>query len=129
MLHYLRKYPVSLAVILAVIYLSFFKPPKTELDTVKGFDKLVHVLMYLGMSGMLWWEFLKAHRKRRVPLWHAWIGALVCPVLFSGLVEILQARCTTYRGGDWWDFVASSAGAVLASLIGYFVFRPMMARK
>ncbi|MCD8292966.1 MAG: hypothetical protein LUC23_04300 [Prevotellaceae bacterium] len=129
MTNYIRKYPVSLVVIVVVIYLSFFKPPKTELDAVKGFDKLVHVLMYLGMSGMLWWEFLRAHRKRQVPLWHAWIGALLCPVLFSGLVEILQARCTTYRGGDWWDFVASSAGAVLASLIGYFILRPFVGRK
>ena len=30
MLYYIRKYPVSLLIILTVIYLSFFKPPQTE---------------------------------------------------------------------------------------------------
>ena len=30
MLYYIKKYPVSLVIILAVIYLSFFKPPTTD---------------------------------------------------------------------------------------------------
>ena len=91
MLYFLKKYPVSLLVILAVIYLSFFRPPSTELSTIPNIDKVVHVCMYFGMSGMLWLEFLRAHRRDRAPLWHAWVGALLCPVLFSGMVELLQA--------------------------------------
>lgn len=63
------------------------------------------------------------------PLWHAWVGAFVCPVLFSGMVELLQEYCTTYRGGDWLDFAANTTGALIASLIGYFVLRPRMAKK
>lgn len=118
MLYYIKKYPISLLVIAAVIYLSFFKPPQTDMESIPGIDKVVHMGMYFGMSGMLWLEFLRAHRKQAVPRWHAWIGAFVCPVLFSGMVELLQAYCTTYRGGDWWDFAANSAGALLASLIG-----------
>ena len=81
------------------------------------------------MSGMLWLEFLRAHQKGDSPLWHAWVGAFVCPVLFSGMVELLQEYCTTYRGGDWLDFAANTAGALIASLIGYFVLRPRMAQK
>ncbi len=78
MLSYIKKYPISLFIILTVIYLSFFKPPKTDLDEIPNLDKLVHVCMYLGMSGMLWLEFLRAHRRgqcsdmacmgRRIPL-------------------------------------------------------------
>ena len=116
MLYYIKKYPVSLAVILAVIYLSFFKPPSTQLSTIPNFDKVVHVCMYFGMSGMLWLEFLRAHR-------------FACPVLFSGMVELLQEYCTTYRGGDWLDFAANTTGAVLASLTAYFVLRPRMTRR
>lgn len=85
--------------------------------------------MYFGMSGMLWIEFLRAHRRDGQPLWHAWVGALVCPVIFSGVVELLQEYCTTYRGGDWLDFAANTTGAVLASLIAYFILRPVMAGK
>lgn len=115
MLSYIKKYPISLFIILTVIYLSFFKPPKTDLDEIPNLDKLVHVCMYLGMSGMLWLEFLRAHRRDNAPIWHAWVGAFLCPVLFSGCVELLQEYCTTYRGGDWLDFAANTTGAILAS--------------
>lgn len=101
MLSYIKKYPVSLFIILAVIYLSFFKPPSTEISKIPNIDKVVHICMYFGMSGMLWLEFLRAHRRDHTPVWHAWVGAFICPVLFSGCVELLQEYCTTYRGGDW----------------------------
>ena len=120
MLYYIRKYPLSLVIILTVIYLSFFKPPRTEIGSIPGMDKVVHVCMYLGMSGMLWLEFVRAHKKTRVPMWHAWLGAWLCPVVFSGIVELLQEYCTTYRGGDWLDFAANTAGATLASLAGWY---------
>ena len=75
MLSYIKKYPISLFIILTVIYLSFFKPPKTDLSEIPNLDKLVHICMYFGMSGMLWLEFLRAHRRDEAPLWHAWVGA------------------------------------------------------
>ena len=120
MLYYIKKYPVSLAIILAVIYLSFFKPPSmdTDLTWFPHMDKLVHLCMYLGMSGMLWWEFLRAHRRDQAPLWHAWLGACLCPILFSGAVELLQEYCTDYRGGDWLDFLANTLGVVIATTAG-----------
>ena len=129
MLYYIKKYPVSLVIILAVIYLSFFKPPTTDLGTIPNLDKVVHICMYFGMSGMLWLEYLRAHRSDRTAMWHAWVGAFVCPVLFSGAVELLQAFCTTYRGGDWLDFAANTTGAVLASLVACFVLKPRVMRK
>ncbi len=122
-LRYIKKYPLSLLVILTVAFLSFFKPPRTGLDSVAGIDKVVHVCMYLGMSGVLWLEFVRAHRRegRRAHVWHAWVGATLCPVLFSGAVELLQEYCTSYRGGEWADFAANAAGVLLASLAGRFV--------
>lgn len=123
MLYYIKKYPVSLFIILAVLYLSFFKPPSTDMDGIPGIDKVAHICMYGGLSGMLWLEFLRAHRRDKTPLWHAWMGAFVCPILFSGIIELLQEYCTTYRGGDWLDFAANATGAVLASLFGYYVLR------
>lgn len=77
MLNHIKRYPLSLLVIFTVIYLSFFRPPEIddELPLFPGIDKMVHLCMYLGMSGMLWWEFYRAHRYERVPMWHAWVGA------------------------------------------------------
>lgn len=129
MLYYIKKYPISLTIIFVVIYLSFFKPPQTDLGKIPNFDKVIHVCMYFGMSGMLWLEFLRAHRYDNAPMWRAWLGACLCPVLFSGGVELMQEYCTTYRGGDWMDFAANTIGVILAGLIAYYVVKPRLAKK
>lgn len=85
--------------------------------------------MYLGLSGMLWLEFLRVHRNDNTPLWHAWVGAFLCPILFSGGVELLQEYCTDYRGGDWLDFAANTIGAVLAALIANCILRPWLMKR
>lgn len=128
MLYYFKRYPLSLVIILAVVYLSFFKPPSVEVSSLPYLDKIAHIAMYFGLSGVLWIEFLRTHRGG-FPIWHAWVGALICPVLFSGVIELLQTYCTTYRGGDWLDFAANVLGALLASLIAYFVIRPRVGKK
>ena len=116
MLYYLKKYPLSLVVILAVVYLSFFRPPSTELSKIPHIDKVVHVCMYLGMSGMLWLEYWRAHLRTRAPRWHGWVGACVCPILFSGLVERLDGLCRQYHrrpaGHAGLPPVASAVGQV-----------------
>lgn len=128
MLSYLKKYPLSLVVIVAIIYLSFFRPPTTDLDKIPGIDKVAHICMYLGLSGMLWLEYLLKH-KGNFNGRHVFVGAVVLPILFSGCVELLQEYCTTYRGGDWLDFAANSTGVIVAGLIGYFILRPRLANK
>ena len=130
MFYYLRKYPFSLLIIAAVIYLSFFRPPDlNELPLFPGVDKVVHFCMYGGMSGMLWLEFLRNHRNFEVPLWHAWIGAVLCPIAMSGIIELLQAYCTTYRGGDWLDFLANVCGVTAATLFAWYVLRPWVLKR
>lgn len=129
MLYYLKRYPISLTIIVIVIYLSFFRPPSVEIGRIPGIDKLAHICMYGGLSGMLWFEFLRNHRKYDEVMWHAWVGAVLCPVMMSGLIELLQQYCTSYRGGDWFDFLANSVGVTLATLFAYFVMRPWMMKK
>ena len=50
MLSYIKKYPISLFIILTVIYLSFFKPPKTDLNEIPNLDKLVHICMSVSYT-------------------------------------------------------------------------------
>ena len=129
MWYYLKKYPISLTIIAIVIYLSFFKPPSLDVGKIPNLDKLVHICMYGGVSGMLWIEFLLNHSRYEDVLWHAWIGAVLCPIAMSGIIEILQEYCTTYRGGDWLDFLANTIGVTLATLVSYFIIRPWMIKK
>lgn len=81
--------------------------------------------MYFILSGLLWGEFLRSH-KVGDSIWHAWIGAFLCPVLFSGIVELMQEHLTAYRGGDWLDFLANTTGSLLASILAYIILRPKM---
>lgn len=126
MLHYFKKYPISILIICVVIYLSFFKPPSIKVaNDIPHLDKLVHFCMYFGLSGMLWWEFLRSHQKGD-SMFRAWTGACLMPILFSGAIELLQEHCTQHRGGDWLDFTANATGALCAGLIGYYILRPKM---
>ena len=128
MLSYIKKYPISLFIILTVIYLSFFKPPKTDLNEIPNLDKLVTSVCTLVCQVCYGWNFCG----RIVVMTHRYgthVGAFLCPILFSGCVELLQEYCTTYRGGDWLDFAANSVGAILASLVAYYVVRPRMMRR
>ena len=43
--------------------------------------------------------------------------------------SVMCSYSADYRGGDWLDLAANTTGAVLASLIAYFVVRPRMMRK
>lgn len=113
----MTKYPVSVLLFLVIWYLSFFTPPKTELDNVAFIDKWVHVTMYGGTCAVLWIEYLCKHKlpdSRKLFLL-AWLA----PILMSGLIEILQENCTGgRRSGDWLDFAANATGVTLAAVAG-----------
>lgn len=124
MISILKTYPLTLLTVAAICYLSFFTPPQTELDNISNIDKLVHTCMYGGLSIIIWWEYLKKHDticwKRFIPI------SVVFPIMMSGIIELLQAYCTTNRSGEWLDFVANSFGVVLAFIAGNFVLRRIM---
>ena len=39
-------------------------------------------------------------------------------ILLGGLMELLQAYCTTTRSGEWLDFWADSLGVLLGNALG-----------
>lgn len=123
----IRHYPLSILITIAIWYLSFFNPPRTQLDEIDNIDKVVHLCMYGGLSSILWIEYLIHHtsiKKRSIIL-----GCMLFPILMSGCIEILQAYGTDNRSGDWMDFAANSAGVFLASLAGHFIYRPLIRKK
>lgn len=120
----LKTYPLTLLTVAAICYLSFFTPPQTELDNISNIDKLVHTCMYGGLSIIIWWEYLRKHDticwKRFIPI------SVVFPIMMSGIIELLQAYCTTNRSGEWLDFAANSFGVILAFIADNFVLRRIM---
>lgn len=120
MRHYFSNYKFSLLVVGVILYLSFFTPPKTELDTVTNIDKLAHICMYGGLCSVLWIEYLRTHAA--INNLRTLIGAVVLPILLSGVIELLQEYATTNRSGDWADMIANSIGALLAAIAGYRIW-------
>ena len=127
MLHYLKKYPLSLIITAIILYLSFFKPPQTEINEIPYIDKVVHTCMYGGLCLFIWIEYLRSHktlnRTRMI------IGGIVLPIVLSGFIEYIQSQCTETRSGDWADLAANIVGVLLAALVGHYIIRPYLKAK
>lgn len=120
LIRHIRRYPLTLLCIATVVYLSLFKPPSIDKRFLfTGYDKCVHLLMYGGTCTVLWAEYLRSHLRLSRPKLLVW--GIVMPILMSGLIEIVQETMTTYRGGDWADFAANSAGVLMAACVGKFI--------
>lgn len=112
-----RRYPFSMCCIGFVWILSltpFF--PETPFDNVMLIDKWTHFIMYGGTGGVMWMEYL--YRNHRANYGRLWLWAGVGLSLMGGLLELLQAYCTTTRSGEWLDFLADSIGALGVCAIG-----------
>ena len=127
MLHYLKKYPLSLIITAIILYLSFFKPPQTEINEIPYIDKVVHTCMYGGLCLFIWIEYFRSHkalnRTRMI------IGGIVLPIVLSGIIEYIQGQCTDTRSGDWADLAANILGVLLSALVGNYVLRPFFRAK
>ncbi|MDO4950110.1 MAG: VanZ family protein [Bacteroidales bacterium] len=124
MIRHIKRYPLTILVALAICYLSFFKPPQTELNKIANIDKLVHICMYGGLCTILWFEHLLSHSS--LCIGKVMLMAIILPILMSGVIEYLQSTLTEYRGFEWADLLANSIGVVAAALLGFFVLRPLV---
>ena len=127
MIHFIRKYPLSLLVIATILFLSLFNPPKTKLDPIPNIDKIVHVCMYGGLELVIWIEYLRHHNNLN------WIKILflgiIAPIAFGGLMEIAQMELTQDRSAEWADFLADSVGVLIGAAVGYFAIRTIFRKK
>ena len=116
-----RRYPLSM-LCLALIWILSLTPffPETPLDDVEFIDKWTHLVMYGGTSAVIWWEYLRSHR---IINWHRllWIAVAGMMVL-GGVIELLQAYCTTTRSGEWLDFIADTVGVLIGSGLGCLMY-------
>lgn len=122
-LHFIKKYLFSLLCIALVWYLSiwFVLPEQVELPSINFLDKWTHFVMYGGTCSVIWIEYLRHHRQldwENIFFW-AWL----MPVLMGGLIELVQAYCTTNRSGEWLDWLADGVGVTLAIGVGLLAKR------
>lgn len=127
LLKYLRRYPLALCVACVIVVLSVYPfPEMPELEDVPLADKWTHMVMYGGLCAVVWAEYLRSHSK--VDVLRVTVFGLLCPIAFSGVLELVQEYLTVSRSGDWYDLLANSAGAFAAYIIGMMLARHISGR-
>jgi len=81
------------------------------------FDKIVHFLMYLSISGAILFEgYIRIGRMdKRIFLLNLY------PLILGGSLELIQKTFTVYRSGDWCDFIADVSGILAANIFFYLL--------
>lgn len=122
----LRSYPLSMLALSVLMFLSFANFGGVELSTVSYFDKIVHVLMYMGVCTIFWMEWIRAHKNSKPRVKRALLFCCFFPVIMGGLIEVLQEYLVEYRGGDILDFAANTLGCALALAFALAVMQPLI---
>lgn len=131
MLKILKYSWIPIIISLIIFYLCCLIPfndiPEVEFEFFIPMDKVVHFIMYLGLSGAtaLYYVYDKKGHIN-VPLMI--LGAVILPIIYGGVIEVIQGKYFPPRSGDWFDFLADSLG-VLASLPLVFYFRSFMLKR
>ncbi len=104
-------YKESIIVALIILYASLIRTPHIRLPQVAFIDKWSHMLAYAVLGAVLAWNLIKDKRKC---LW-VWILGLALPIVYGGLIEILQGAFFAPRTADWWDWLADIIGTVIGT--------------
>ncbi len=89
-----------------------------------GFDKFVHFGMYLVLSLLLAYDGLTPLQleNRRIKIVRLMV---LMPMVYGGVIELIQCFFTSNRSGSWMDWLADIAGCVVA----YVIVRFWMSRR
>lgn len=129
MLNKIFRYTWPPAIVAVVIFYLCCLIPQNDVPEV-GFnffipnDKIVHFLMYFGLAGVASFNYIY-DKNGKIIILKLFAFAILIPILYGGLIEIIQDRYFPERSGDWYDFLADTMGA-LASLPFSFWFRRFM---
>lgn len=120
MKEYIKKYPISLFLVVVIWIICLIPIPETPLDDVPMIDKWTHFVMYGSLCSVIFAEYAYRHIKPNIK--RLAIGGVLLPIIMGGLIELAQAYCTGgNRSGDWIDWIANSIGVMIGTAIGSLV--------
>lgn len=102
----MKQYKLSLLCVAVILVLSFIPIGQVEIPDLPfhiGPDKVVHFLMYGGLTFTILFE-----RKWKFTWW-----APICAILLGCLVEVGQETLTTWRSGRLDDACANAIGSLV----------------
>ena len=116
--NFLKAYWPSLCVGAGIIYLSLFYAASLHLD-VNNPDKFSHMFAYFVWGVCITSDLWRDH----VPFSRRVVWAVVFPIIFGGLIELLQAYCFPPRAGEWLDWFADFSGTVFGFVLVDVLYR------
>lgn len=87
------------------------------LQLFPGFDKLVHIGMYFGLTLLACWTLHAEEHRRRI------LMVVLGAVLWGMLMEMAQGAMHAGRTFEWKDVVSNSVGAMVGAAVYYLVGR------
>ena len=115
---------LPLAVILLIFYATCLLTPNDVPDMPDGiaWDKIVHFGMFFTLSAVSLFAYYKIRNGKPKMGWWLFWGFLM-PVIYGGVIELLQKYVFTYRGAEWVDFIANTLGSLVACVLVIFLLR------
>ncbi len=112
----LPPYLPSVLVLMLLFYLTLVPKPLPDVDIpILNFDKVVHVIMMVGVYLTFAFDYARRERQHKLSL-SVILLFLVITVLLGGFIELAQGTELIHRGCDFADFIADAIGSVLGAV-------------
>ncbi len=120
----LPPYLPSALVLALLFYLTLVPQPLPPIEApFLDFDKVVHIIMMMGVCLTFAFDYKRIERQHKLPL-SVIILLFFVTVALGGFIELAQGTELIHRSCDMGDFIADSVGAFLGSLVA----RPVLKR-
>lgn len=119
----MKRFVFSAVTALAIVVASLIPVPEIPQADIPFADKWAHWVMYGTLTLVISYDLM---RSKSLSIRNIVVGAVFAVVL-GGLLELMQAYCTSTRSGDWLDFYANTFGVFCAVVI-VLIYKKMHAR-
>lgn len=114
----LPPWTLTIITIAVILWMTLAPHPLGDEDIplFPGADKLVHAIMFGGLTIVALLDITRRQRWRPVPARCLWFVAILASLL-GVLIEICQWKMGLGRSFEWADIAADTAGAFLCALL------------
>jgi VanZ family protein len=119
---FILKFWISITFCIVIVVLCVMHTESLPQVAVTHMDKVVHFLMFSGLSGAVFFDNTR-YLRRAIGGRQIFFGSFVLSICMGGGIEIVQQYVVRYRTGDWKDFLFDAIGATVAMLICLLINR------
>lgn len=118
--HLLVPFIIALLIFVGTCLIRSVNMP--EMPQGIPWDKVAHFGMFFLLSAVSLYDYYLYHQ--RAPELMPWIfWGFVMPVLYGGVIELLQSKVFIYRSGELLDFVADALGSLCALILALIILK------